>query len=438
MPIRCSKCGIESPLVSAFHRLQITRRISRWYCPPCAGRRTAANNSLWLIAAVLAVPLGLMLLRLDSPGQKYGWHLLTFALFVVFQAICIVPHELGHAVTALILGMRLFNVCIGACGKVAFVIRVLGYDVVFMTIPLGGTTLATPKSTRFVRFKEFLLVLSGPMANAVLIVVAVWLGQHVAGYDVAKWGVTVFVYANLFVLALNLFPQILTLNGQRIPSDGRQLLSIPFLSSDRIRELHASYFTLEGLEARERGNLESAQAWFEQGLAAYPDDVACSSGLGTVLLDVADYPRAKQIFERLLEQKKDDMGLGALFKNNIAWTDLLIGDRQLLDEADRFSSEAIEVLPWVSEIKGTRGSVLIELGRIEDGVSLVEQAMKQNRQRQNQAFNASYLALAMLRLGNLEKAADYQKAAVRLDPKCALRNRLEVEKEKLRDGARRA
>lgn len=254
--------------------------------------------------------------------------------------------------------MRLFNVCIGACGKVAFVIRVLGYDVAFMTIPLGGTTLATPKSTRFVRFKEFLLVLSGPLANAVLIVVAVWLGQHVAGYEVAKWAVTVFVYANLFVLALNLFPQVLTLNGQRIPSDGRQLLSIPFLSSDRIRELHASYFTLEGLEARERGNLESAQAWFEQGLAAYPDDVACSSGLGTVLLDVADYPRAKQIFESLLEQKKDDMGLSALFKNNIAWTDLLIGGRQLLDEADRFSAEAIQVLPWVAEIRGTRGSVL--------------------------------------------------------------------------------
>ena len=437
MAICCSKCGVESPLEGAFHRLQITRRISRWYCPLCMHERNTTSSLAFLTAGALALPVGLVLHYVDGHAKQYGWLSLSFALFVPFQVVCLAAHELGHALTAKLLGLRLFSVCFGGCGRIAFMIRTLGCDVTFMTVPIGGMTVARPKSTRFVRLRMLFFVLGGLLANLLFVLLSAWLWRRYAEYWIGSWVLAVFGASNFFTLVVNSVPQVVAINGQKLPSDGLQLLTIPFTSKEHIETMHACYFTLEGAEARERGNPEAAKSWFAQGLAAYPDDVNNWNGLALMLLDDGDYLAAKRIYERLLDQKQDDPTCRALFQNNIAWADLMTGDQALLDEADRFSAEAFQVLPWVSEVKGTRGSVLIDLGRIEEGVALVEQAMKHNRQKQNQAFNACYLALAALRLGNLEKAAEYQETAIRLDPKCVLLNRVDREREKL-GGAGRA
>ncbi len=156
---RCCKCGLESPLDHAFHPLRVTRRITWLYCPVCWSKRQTINLGAYLLGATSCCVLGFLLLW--AGNAIFAVPALIFGLLFVFFSLCVLPHELGHALAALAVGMRLFTVCIGSFGKTAFVLRLFGYDFVFHTIPWGGYTLVTPKNTRLVRLRYFLVIFCG-------------------------------------------------------------------------------------------------------------------------------------------------------------------------------------------------------------------------------------------------------------------------------------
>ena len=64
--------------------------------------------------------------------------------------------------------------------------------------------------------------------------------------------------------------------------------------------------------------------------------------------------------------------------NDIATADVMIGAKDLLDEADNFSKTACEKMPWQPEFKWTRGLVLAKKGHIEEGLSLLKEALIRN------------------------------------------------------------
>ena len=98
-------------------------------------------------------------------------------------------------------------------------------------------------------------------------------------------------------------------------------------------------------------------------------------------------------------------------------------------EADNFSAHALAVMPWSALFKGTRGSVLVELGWIDEGVTLLRQALNDNPSKQHRALDACYLALAMSGNRDDRKAGRHLRRARRLDPNCTLLGRVEREVE---------
>jgi predicted Zn-dependent protease len=118
---------------------------------------------------------------------------------------------------------------------------------------------------------------------------------------------------------------------------------------------------------------------------------------------------------------RTDIGLqsGAIVCNNLAWTDVMLGQPALLAEADEKSREALSILPWEPFAQGTRGAVLVEQNRIEEGLRLLLDAMKGNP-RNLRAFNACYLAIAEARRGQAKLAQSHLARAVRFDCQCPL------------------
>jgi hypothetical protein len=115
--------------------------------------------------------------------------------------------------------------------------------------------------------------------------------------------------------------------------------------------------------------------------------------------------------------------------NNIAYVDALIGDPELLPEADAYSKEATGTVPWVPHFTGTRGTVLVAMGQIEAGIKLLREAFEKVESPRSKAENACHLAIANARIGNRDQADKYLKLARQLDSQCRLIERAEAELE---------
>lgn len=409
MSVRCDICGAESTFDEVFHRLRVSRRETRIYCPSCWTKRQTIHSSNFLLYGGVAGIIGLLLVALAAK-TPWGWYLLGFCLFVVFQVICIVPHELGHAIAAWSVGMRVFTVSIGSFGREIFSFQPFGVDVVFRSIPLGGSALSAPKNLQLVRLKKLWVVLCGPLANAALLVAVMLVVAE--SNEMVAWVGGIFFWSNLFCLAVNLWPWKSWLDGQQVSSDGLALLTVPFWTKTMIESWHACYFYLEGLESRERGKPDDAKRWFKKGVEFYPDHWHSHFGMAMLLLDEAKYGEARQILLRLIEPKPIQKFLeykavppehAAQVWFHLAWADLMSGNPDLLPEADKFSLKAYERMPWLPQMKGTRGRILVECGAIDQGVELLQAALVENEKASDKALNAWYLALAMKLRKDLEQ-----------------------------------
>jgi tetratricopeptide (TPR) repeat protein len=141
------------------------------------------------------------------------------------------------------------------------------------------------------------------------------------------------------------------------------------------------------------------------------------------LLSLARFNEARECFLKILPRTDQDRFLHSILLNNIAYADALVGGPELLAEADRYSAEAMKTLSWVPSIKGTRGTVLSELGKLDEAVPLLREVMLTHDDPHNRAQNACLLAIAEARRGDLVAARRYLEEARKFDPKCFLLER---------------
>lgn len=89
----------------------------------------------------------------------------------------------------------------------------------------------------------------------------------------------------------------------------------------------------------------------------------------------AEYQDSRETFLQLFEtEDAREPGRHYILLNNVAYLNILLSDPSLLPEADQFSAEAFKHLPWVPPIMGRRGTVLVELGQLDEGSALLKKA----------------------------------------------------------------
>jgi len=363
------------------------------------------------------------------PGVTQGPVLLNLFLFEMFVIASILPHELGHAWSARMLGWRVFKIYLGL-GKTLTTRNVFGFETEFKVIPMMGLTFAAPKSKRWFKLKRFVFILAGPLTNLSL---AASVLMFIPASDLWNLGSiehgvaagTDFFYANLLMVLTNLWPYQLNTPYGKIASDGKALWQCLFFKSDAIDRSHAWWYLMEGATAREKARYGDARAWLEKGLEIYPRNFALLNWLAIVLIDLKDYAQSRVLSLKLLEHPELTGASRALMLNNIAYVDILLGGTDLVAEADRFSQEAMSSLGWLAPVKGTRGCVLLELGDVENAIPLLRQAMDEADQVSGKAQNACFLAIAEARRGRPTEAKKFLEEARRLDPTCFLLSQAE-------------
>lgn len=146
-------------------------------------------------------------------GWINSFSLLGTALWMLVILVSVLVHEYGHALTAM------------AFGQTAEI----------SLVALGGVT--QRKGKQLTLWQEFLVVLNGPVAGALLAMVAYWfmghIGEHKTG-NVWSYVVAITFYANVFWTIVNLLPIH--------PMDGGRLLSIMMEAAFGMRGVRIALF----------------------------------------------------------------------------------------------------------------------------------------------------------------------------------------------------
>jgi len=147
-----------------------------------------------------------------------------------------------------------------------------------------------------------------------------------------------------------------------------------------------------------------------------------SGRLAGVPLDARAFADARTAFLSVLEQVEEPQAR-AMLQNNVAFTDFMMDAGEWRDEADALSAAAIAAFPKASSVLGTRGSVLVWLGRAKEGIPLLERSFAQHETSRDRATNACALAMGYHASGDTRAAARWLAIARRLDGRCLLLDR---------------
>ncbi len=374
------------------------------------------NLASWR-AALWAV-LGLSFLYTASAGWDAA--LLALTPFLLFAAIT-VAHELGHFTAAHLVGHTVFEVAVGmgpvvvdrTSGPTHYVLRLL---------PIGGAVASSSTDTSGYRAKRFTIVAAGPLVNALIFGSGIVLHTRSGGV----WHELAFL--NGLVLLENLVPYRVRTPYGKQATDGLALLRLLRSNSDAgADEAAALAWMMQAERARAAGDPDGARHLIDQGLARYPHSRPVRSWLGTDLIMRGDYAEARACYLALLDEADLEPAQDAVYRNNLAWADLMVGDPGLLPEAVQQSGLALDALPKVDSIRGTRGYALIESGAVADGLALSRWATARHRDPRAKALTACVCAIGHARQWQHDEARRYLGMAAELDPTCRLLDRARAE-----------
>ncbi|EEF60923.1 M50 family metallopeptidase [Pedosphaera parvula] len=428
MSIKCDRCGTETSIEGAFYRIEVphSSRVLR-RCPECWLEVTKGAYKRTLAAYAMCGIISLLFLWLPA-DKTFGMFLLNLLLFYVLMIPTTLPHEFGHAFAAQACGCRVYHVIIGL-GATVYERSFCGFNLQFNSIPFGGFAIWAHRTTFAYRRKELLAIFAGPLANLLLAGVTLLLFPEQALNFNVMGGIqpaSMFLLANLFLFTFNLWPRrIHTVFGD-IPNDGLSIWKTLHLSDNEIALKPLGYYNAEGQKALQEKNFGKAYEILHTGLNLYPDNLPLLSCLGATLLAAERFTEARDVFLDVLNRPNLPANYRCLMLNNIAYANSFLGGEALIKEADRFSEAVLVELPFVPAYRGTRGTVLVEMGRLNEGIALLKEAMEKHSDNESKAGDACHIAIAEKRRGNLEECKRFTDLARTLDPKCTLLKRVEA------------
>ncbi len=301
-------------------------------------------------------------------GDELFWWLPGCAVGYVVGTVA---HEAGHLLCALIGSIPIDRVVIGS-GPILKRGRIGGLPVELRQLLVGGLVMPAP----FAKIRRFWLAvffIGGVLGNIAVIGVVAWLDAAGAAPTVLQNIGGPLVFTQIFLVVTNLIPYRTSIDGVPAFSDGLQLLSLLF---GRIRKPPLT-----------------SPAWFDRA-ERWTDD--------TVRRDIW------QTLGRKLKQGDLSPAEETLVLDFLVTDGLIFADPVLLPELDAWSLRALQLDPQAITLVGSRGAVLVEIGRYQEGKSLLETVVFADGAAPFDLFMSRiFLARAEHALGNVAVAREF-------------------------------
>lgn len=344
--------------------------------------------------------------------------LANFILLFAFEQVLVIMHESGHALTARLMRFRVFSVWIGY-GKRLGSTKVFGIPVLFHALPFGGHTQAMPQSRSWVRLRYWIFAAAGPAVHVVLLIAVFSLypdlldiRRLIRSYFHEIAPLETFILGNVLLFATNVLPRKVKNPLGAVRTDGYTLLTVPFWKASMLEELEAALPRLEAHDLLSRGEMARAREIYEAELQKTPDNRLLLHDMAVASLHDGDFQHAYDLFLGLLDAPEFERPeIRAALLNNLAWTAAVLWRDDVLENADRFSLEAFNFNPGHLLFKGTRGTVLVRLGRYREGIQMLKEVYKLQSQPEARAAEACFIAIGFAGLDNGTEATRWLRKA---------------------------
>ena len=329
----------------------------------------------------------------------------TWLLVSLYISNCM--HQLGHVVAGWLVGFPTKKIIIGMWKNIwRGHIHGTSTDLVINLGFTGFTIIGDVLKQDWIRIRYFVYFFGGIGIQCLFVLLGLQIKQTYMFFDlfvVPPVVLNSFISANIGLIFGELLPlqSQTNLGGGIMQTDGMRLLKVFFMGEKEITEFLITGQQVDGMDNLQAKNFPAAEQNFRECLDRAPKSIFSHINLSVAL---CKQQRIDEAIAVLLEglthsPKKGEL---TLIYNNLAWYYLLkaTSDRQYLERADDYSSQAIAINKSNLVILGTRGCVLVETGRLESGIETLKKITKLNQpisEPTNSVISFLYLAYGYYR-----------------------------------------
>lgn len=372
---RCNRCGIESAEPTCF--VGVTKKgpqrlaVTCITCVADAKARTGPAVAFGLAFLICIPPFFVAMGHRDWTGQT----LLLILGGCLMLPCLIVLHELGHLLTARLLGLKSTLITIGV-GKKLWSGRLLGIPLRIHAWPIAGLTYLGSHSLAWLRLRLWVTTVMGPATHLVLIALPLSLLES-APRPIMSGYVVIWVLYNVFFLVINVIPY----RSRRLGSgrtDGLALLMIPLLKKQDLSIYLSSMELVAALELYNGADFAGARDICVEELRHQPQSEWALLLLSACQIRMGDYESARHT----LQQNGDfshikTPTMRAAYMNNFALAEWFLDptasqDSASMVRANEFSEQAFLIFPCVLSYRSTRAMIMAATNRAKEALHLLE------------------------------------------------------------------
>ena len=291
--------------------------------------------------------------------------------------------------------------------------RFLGLNWSIYGLPFSGCVQSSFYTTDNYRLRNLIFIAGGPLMNALFLVIGIAL-IYLASPPIQVELLVAWIFANGWLFVHALTPNMIKSYGQMIPNDGLCLWRIVHQSDDEIRRIVAQCVTTRDLKldnaATEKMSVEELLVKHQ----AAPENIVYLWHL-TERFRVGNDPRyLEQVMKLITFPQVPEHVVVDLIDTCLTWQ-LHLGPPENPAFSDELSQRLLEKDNNVST-RGTRGSVLVNIGRVAEGRAILQEVLDQTQSNVDKGYSLVFLALAFEAEGNLNEARAHAIVAKETDP----------------------
>jgi len=324
--------------------------------------------------------------------------------FILLHGI-IAAHELGHIIAGQTAGIEFSSFHIGSGFKLAE-FNIAKVKVTWKLFPSYGFVRPL-QSRHLLSLTRCTLFFAGGVIAEILMGWALWYTYSHENLHDLIWSVPLvrylFITAVIFLIATigaSAWPATHTIEG--IPLDNDSLLIWKLWTTRR--DLPTKRRLLENwqryTELIATGDIVTASDHAKRLLLENPDDPAIHLTISRLFELQGDLDDAREILERILKKIPKASPFRTQALDLLVCLVLNYGKTEWLEDANQWSIQALEEAPDSVTLKGTRGSVLAELGRNPEAQTLLHEVMNSTESDNDRAYCLAYLGWIDAQRGN--------------------------------------